>query len=104
MAGATAAIIYNNVADGFEKVTLDSSYTGPALTLPSVFIPASYAQPLLAALLAGFQLKVQFRTLVLPSSRWDSLAFFSSVGPTRDGRFKPDVTAPGTTISPASDG
>ena len=104
MAGATAAIVYNNAADGFEKMTLDSSYSGPALTLPSVFIPASYAQPLLAALLAGFQLTVRFRNLVLPSNRWESLAYFSSVGPTPDGRLKPDVTAPGTTISPESDG
>ena len=33
------------------------------------------------------------------AERYDSLAFFSSIGPTSDGRYKPDVIAPGTTMS-----
>ena len=36
---------------------------------------------------------------VLLSARFDSLAYFSSIGPTADGRLKPDITAPGTTVS-----
>ena len=33
------------------------------------------------------------------ADRFESLAFFSSIGPTLDGRVKPDIVAPGTTIS-----
>lgn len=36
---------------------------------------------------------------MLPVARFDSLAYFSSIGPTNDGRFKPDITAPGTSVS-----
>lgn len=50
----------------------------------------------------GASLTVTFSRLVLPSQRWASLAYFSSIGPTLDGRFKPDIIVPGTTISPYS--
>ena len=36
--------------------------------------------------------------------RFHSLAYFSSTGPTPDGRTKPDLVAPGTTVSAFSDG
>ncbi len=36
--------------------------------------------------------------------RFESLAYFSSTGPTPDGRTKPDLVAPGTTVSAFSDG
>jgi Subtilase family len=35
----------------------------------------------------------------LPRERFESLAYFTSIGPTPDGRIKPDIVAPGTTIS-----
>lgn len=34
-------------------------------------------------------------------ARFESLAYFSSIGPTSDGRLKPDIIAPGTTVSAA---
>lgn len=39
-----------------------------------------------------------------PLPRGESMAYFSSGGPTPDGRFKPDLAAPGTTVSAFSDG
>jgi hypothetical protein len=36
------------------------------------------------------------------TDRFESLAYFSSIGPTLDGRIKPDVIAVGTTISSSS--
>jgi len=101
--GAAAAIIYNDEEDGFVKMTADSGWSGVAITMPSAFIPASTARPLLQAMLAGASLTATFSALTLPTNRWESLAYFSSVGPTLDGRYKPDLIAPGTTISPYSD-
>ncbi|KAL0037541.1 hypothetical protein WJX77_001610 [Trebouxia sp. C0004] len=101
--GAAAAIIYNDKEDGFVKMTADSGWSGVAITMPSAFIPASTARPLLQAMLAGASLTATFSALTLPTNRWESLAYFSSVGPTLDGRYKPDMIAPGTTISPYSD-
>ncbi len=101
--GASVALIYNNEEDGFVKMTADSSWTGVTITMPSAFIPASTARPLLQDILAGANLTVTFSGLTLPTNRWESLAYFSSVGPTLDGRYKPDLIAPGTTISPYSD-
>lgn len=103
MAGAFAALVYNNANNGFVKMTPDSIWNKPAVTMPSAFIPASTARPLLQALLAGASPTITFSNLVLPSQRWASLAYFSSIGPTLDGRYKPDIIVPGTTISPYSD-
>ncbi len=33
------------------------------------------------------------------ADRYESLAYFTSIGPTTDNRIKPDIVAPGTTIS-----
>ena len=44
-------------------------------------------------------LKVRIASNSLPRERFESLAFFTSIGPTPDGRIKPDIVAPGTTIS-----
>lgn len=97
--GAVAALVYNNQEDGFEKMLPDGGWTGPAITMPSAFMPASTARPMLQDILAGASLTVTFKALTLPANRWESLAYFSSVGPTLDGRFKPDIVTPGTTIA-----
>lgn len=86
------------------KMQADSGWSGPAITMPSAFMPASTARPMLQDILAGASLTVTFHSLTLPTNRWDSLAFFSSVGPTLDGRFKPDIVTPGTTIASYSAG
>lgn len=38
------------------------------------------------------------------TARWENIASFSSIGPTTDGRIKPDIIAPGTTLSAKSAG
>ena len=70
--GAFAAIVYNNQEDGFEKMTADAGWTGPTITMPSAFIPASTARPMLQDLLAGASLQVLL-LLALPLP----LLFFS---------------------------
>ena len=52
-AGASAALVYNNANNGFVKMTADRGGKGGAVTMPSAFIPASTARPLLQAILAG---------------------------------------------------
>ena len=61
--GAFAAIVYNNQEDGFEKMTADVGWTGPTITMPSAFIPASTARPILQDLLAGASLQVSLTFL-----------------------------------------
>ena len=97
--GAFAALVYNNQEDGFEKMLPDNGWSGPTITMPSALMPASSARTLLQDLMAGATLTVTFKALTLPANRWESLAYFSSVGPTLDGRFKPDIVTPGTTIA-----
>ena len=47
----------------------------------------------------GRRLTVKIETQRLPEDRFSNLAPFSSIGPTSDGRIKPDVVAPGVTVS-----
>lgn len=44
-------------------------------------------------------LKVVLAAETLAPDRFESLAYFTSIGPTLDGRIKPDIVAPGTTVS-----
>ena len=47
---------------------------------------------------------VSFSEAAPLANAFDSLASFSSKGPTRDGRVKPDLLAPGTLRSAFTDG
>lgn len=53
---------------------------------------------------AGGKLTVSFSEAPPLANAYDSLAEFSSKGPTKDGRVKPDVLAPGTLQSAYTDG
>jgi hypothetical protein len=53
---------------------------------------------------AGGKLTVSFSAAPPLANAFDSLADFSSKGPTRDGRLKPDLLAPGTLQSAYTDG
>lgn len=53
---------------------------------------------------AGGKLTVSFSDAPPLANAFDSLAEFSSKGPTRDGRLKPDLVAPGTLRSAYTDG
>lgn len=67
-AGAFAALVYNNANNGFVKMKADSGWKGAAVSMPSAFIPASTARPLLQAILAGEQLTLS--TLNWPAELW----------------------------------
>ncbi len=53
---------------------------------------------------AGGKLTVSFSEAPPLANAFDSLAEFSSKGPTKDGRVKPDLLAPGTLQSAYTDG
>ncbi|KAK9815059.1 hypothetical protein WJX73_006174 [Symbiochloris irregularis] len=97
MAGAAAVLITNNVNTGYFRMS-QVSFNGP-LTIPTGSLPLNSANFLYNALQRGSTLNVTFQNYTLPTTRYDSIAFFSSIGPTADGRYKPDMIAPGTTLS-----
>ncbi|BDA48510.1 probable serine protease/ABC transporter B family protein tagD [Coccomyxa sp. Obi] len=99
-AGAVAVLMANNGTTGFFRMQPDS--TTSAISIPSASFPFSTAMPLWNSLTAGMTLSAQFLPYTLPTDRFASLAFFSSIGPTLDGRIKPDIIATGTTISTSS--
>lgn len=53
---------------------------------------------------AGGKLTASFSEAPPLANAYDSLAEFSSKGPTKDGRVKPDLLAPGTLQSAYTDG
>lgn len=53
---------------------------------------------------SGGKLTVSFAEAPPLANAYDSLAEFSSKGPTSDGRVKPDLLAPGTLQSAFTDG
>ena len=57
-----------------------------------------------APMQAGGKLTVSFAEAAPLAAPFDSLASFSSKGPTMDGRVKPDLLAPGTLQSAFTDG
>ncbi|KAK9847309.1 hypothetical protein WJX84_004305 [Apatococcus fuscideae] len=100
-AGAAGLILVNSNNTGFFNINPDSS-SNAQINIPVLGMPRLPAIPIFRSLLAGFPLTGVLKSLTLPSARWESLAFFSSIGPTPDNRYKPDIVAPGTTISAAA--
>lgn len=47
---------------------------------------------------------ISFSVLKPTYNAYDDVASYSSFGPTPDGRFKPDIVAPGDTVSASSNG
>jgi hypothetical protein len=100
-AGAEGVVIYNNDthAGYFQLPAPPASLRILAATLP-------HAEGLrLRALLAaapGGRATVQLKAARTSRAREDTVASFSSFGPTRDGRIKPDIVASGETRSAAA--
>jgi len=130
-AGAVALIVANTGPGGPVRMA-DDAGGGGTVGVPALGVGAASGRALQAAAAAG-DARVTFARETLPegrgwgaeerggerrhrapttppprrcpsSARFESLAYFSSSGPTLDGRLKPDVTAPGTTVSAYSDG
>ena len=52
----------------------------------------------------GQQATIRFSVFTPSGNAYDDVASYSSFGPTPDGRFKPDIVAPGATTSASADG
>ena len=103
-AGAVGVIVANNVeGDPISLGGEDDSITIPAVMISKQDGEAMYN---LTRDAPGQKLTVELAEAhSLPSFNQDNLAAFSSLGPTSDGRLKPDIVAPGQDIHSAfSDG
>ncbi len=92
-ANAVAVLVYDNQINDFFVPATDNANP---VTIPAMAIPRLVGQLLSSATQAGGKLTLSFKDAVPPKNPWDSLADFSSKGPTRDDRIKPDLVAPGT--------
>ena len=101
-AGASALILANDGPGGPVRAAADIA---PPASVPTLGVGRESGRALSAATAApgGARVAVS-RAPTPPSARFESLAYYSSSGPTLDGSIKPDITAPGTTVSAYSDG
>ncbi|MFN8474793.1 MAG: S8 family serine peptidase [Anaerolineae bacterium] len=99
-AGAIAAVVYNNAANGDGILNMAGGAHAADVTIPSVFIGHSMGVGMVDFYNANpGTATVQFdpngRVI---DTRPDEIAGFSSRGPTESGLIKPDVVAPGVNI------
>jgi len=100
-AGAVGVIVANDDVTGFFKIgARDGDPSTRLVRVPAASVPASSHRKLLAAM----PCVVTFHPARPSPNRVDHIASFSSFGPTEDGRFKPDVVAPGEITSAAAAG
>ena len=98
-AGAVGVIVANDDVTGFFKIgARDGDLSARLVRVPAASVPASSHRKLLAAM----PCVVTFHPARPSPNRVDHIASFSSFGPTEDGRFKPDVVAPGEITSAAA--
>lgn len=103
-AGAAAVLMINNV-DGFPPLTgpiTQNPDDGTTFVVTIPFLGASLADE--AALRALDGQSLTGAPTVIANPRFNQLAGFTSLGPTLEGRLKPDVTAPGVSIRSAGIG
>lgn len=103
-AGAMAVLIYNNEPGNFFGTLGEASEKDPHPSIPVLSLAMADGKYLLS-LPAGAEEGVYRLPLLLdpqPVPQPDLLAEFSSRGPTRDGRQKPDLCAPGVDIESAT--
>ncbi|KAK9815878.1 hypothetical protein WJX72_011193 [[Myrmecia] bisecta] len=100
-AGAAAVIIYDNQLNDYFQILSDGN--SAAITLPVLSVPRRVGQFLTASSQSGSKPSVTFSDFTPPSQSFESLADFSSHGPTQDGRIKPDLVAPGMLLSAYTD-
>eukprot|EP00884_Botryococcus_braunii_P006262 jgi/Botrbrau1/15637/Bobra.4_1s0022.1 len=92
VAGAVAVLVYDNQINDFFVPATDKD---TPVTIPAMAIPRVVGQLLSSAAQAGSKMTVSFKNDVPARNAWESLADFSSKGPTKDERIKPDLVAPG---------
>ena len=96
--GAKAVIIYNNREKGYYYMGADKRDPAEDITIPSYSVSLRYGTDLLNALEAGNP-QVTFEERAADPPSFETLAEYSSVGPTIDDRIKPDLVAPGNLVS-----
>ncbi|GIL57145.1 hypothetical protein Vafri_12444 [Volvox africanus] len=99
-AGARAIIVYNDVKDsGYFSMSPPSSYVAGSIRIAAGSVPLSIGLWLKSSVAAG-TVTLQFKNILQPDyPLFEDVAAYSSVGPTTDGRIKPDIVAPGTLLS-----
>ncbi|CAI5487895.1 unnamed protein product [Closterium sp. Naga37s-1] len=94
-AGAAAAVIVANDTLGYFPMAAPFG-ADPSITIPGGSVPQAVGAIIDAALRRGQPVQVSISPLAVSLAfRPDSMARFSSWGPTPDGRIKPDISAPG---------
>lgn len=93
--GAVAAIVMNNINNGYFEMATDDSTLNSELAIPMASIPQSIGLELEQALQSNISVTVQVMQRTEPEHDYDNIAEFSSSGPTVDFRIKPDIVAPG---------
>lgn len=94
--GAAAALIYDNQPGAYFKPGTDNSV---AVSIPAMYVTQRIGDTLVAAMENGMRLVATLAESPMPANEFDNLASYSSQGPTVDGRVKPDILAPGVTMS-----
>ncbi|GIL86597.1 hypothetical protein Vretimale_11512 [Volvox reticuliferus] len=99
-AGARAIIVYNDVKDsGYFSMSAPSGYVAGSIHISAGSVPLSIGLWLKSSIAAG-TVTLLFKNIVQPDYPFfEDVAAYSSVGPTTDGRIKPDIVAPGTLLS-----
>jgi len=102
--GALGAIIYNNEESGSGFFKMASSQIGQTMPIPAAAVPMSTGRLLTEAVKSSKgSAKIKFVSVSEKSlPAYESIAEYSSFGPTMDGRVKPDVVAPGEEIKSAT--
>ncbi|QDZ23468.1 subtilisin-like serine protease [Chloropicon primus] len=98
-AGAKAVLIYNNKEKGFYYMAGKKTDPGDDITIPSYSISLRYGQQVINAFEDGESLQVLFQGGASDVPTYETLAEYSSVGPTFDERIKPEILAPGNLVS-----
>lgn len=93
-AGASAVIIYNNVA-GFLNPTVAGT---PPITIPVVAVTLADGNLIASRLGSGVVMTWSDQLVNSPNPTAGQVSSFSSLGPTAELDFKPDVGAPGGNI------
>lgn len=96
-AGATAVILYNNVA-GYINPTVTGT---PAITIPVVSISAADGAKIDGLIATGASFTFDGGTLSIENPTSSTLSSFTSYGMSPDLELKPDLAAPGGSIKSA---
>ncbi len=101
-AGAKAVLIYNNKNKGYYYMGASKKDKAEDVSIPSYAISLRYGEQIMNAFGGGRSMKIVFEGAASDPPTFETLAEYSSVGPTFDDRIKPDIVAPGDLISAGS--